>query len=558
MSLFSDKKTVNILVKLCIDAGLQEVVVSPGSRNAPLLFSLRASKKIRIITIVDERSAAFFALGIAQQLQRPVGLVCTSGTAVLNYAPAIAEAYYQNIPLVAITADRPEEWIDQADGQTIRQNNIYENYIGFSCTLPNEINSFDDERLIIRKVSQAFDICKNQLRPVHINVPLNEPLYGRQKNLESNAKLIKQLKQPFVMPKEIDSECVELWKKYEKKMILVGQAIGSDCETIFAAMPDTIVLIETTSNCCEENCINCIDRTLATIPDNKKRAFAPEILITFGGQVISKNIKSFLRKNPPKEHWHISRINDFPDTYQCLTKAINADPYDFLTQINCILINAKESDFRKNWLVQKEIAQKRHQTFIDNCSWSDLKIFSLLNKNIPAKTMVQLANSSPVRYAQLFDRYNDKISFFANRGTNGIDGCTSTAAGAAFVSKKPTLLITGDLSFFYDSNALWNNYLPANFKIIVINNGGGGIFRFVSEATEEEMSSYLEVSQNLSCKHLAACFNLDYYCCENEKELQSALPKFFTNNDKPQLMEIRTIGIQNGEILKNYFKSMEE
>ncbi len=552
MSLFSNKKTVNTLVKLCIEAGLQEVVVSPGSRNAPLLFSFDACMEIRSFTIVDERSAAFFALGMAQQLQRPVGLVCTSGTATLNYAPAIAEAYYQHIPLFIITADRPEEWIDQADGQTIRQHNIYENYIGYSCTLPSEINSPTDERMIIRKVSQAFDCCTKQLRPVHINVPLNEPLYGRQKEIGSNARLIKPVEQSLLSLEGIDIECDNLWKKYDKKMILVGQNISSDFETDFIKMTDAIILTETTSNYHGENIINCIDRTLASVQESELASFSPEILVTFGGQVISKNIKSFLRKNPPKEHWHISLNEDFPDTYQCLTKSMKANPNDFLTKLQY----TKESDFRKKWLKQKEIDQKRHQAFMENCGWCDLKVFSTLTKNIPEGTMLQLSNSTPIRYAQLFENYNKEISFFANRGTSGIDGCTSTAVGAAFASKKPTLLITGDLSFFYDSNALWNNYIRPDFKIIVINNGGGGIFRFVSEASEEEMQSYFEVSQNRSCEQLAACYDIAYHCCENEKELEAILPDFFSSNNKAQLLEIRTIGIPNGEILKSYFKSL--
>jgi 2-succinyl-5-enolpyruvyl-6-hydroxy-3-cyclohexene-1-carboxylate synthase len=552
MSLFSNKKTVNTLVKLCIEAGLQEVVVSPGSRNAPLLFSFDACSIIRTITIVDERSAAFFALGMAQQLQRPVGLVCTSGTATLNYAPAIAEAYYQHIPLVIITADRPEEWIDQADGQTIRQHNIYENYIGFSCTLPSEINSSTDERIIIRKVSQAFNRCYRQNRPVHINVPLSEPLYGRQKELDSNARLIKQTTQS-PNTKDIDLECLNLWEKAEKKMILVGQNNSLNFELASAKMQDTVILTETTSNYIDKDIINCIDRTLASVPANELTFFAPDILITFGGQVISKNIKSFLRKNPPKEHWHISLTNDFPDTYLCLTKTIKANPNDFLSKLHY----AEESNFKKVWLQQKEIAQYLHDLFIKNCQWCDLKVFSILTKNIPAGTMLQLSNSTPVRYAQLFENYNNDISCYANRGTSGIDGCTSTAVGAAFASEKPTLLITGDLSFFYDSNALWNNYIRPDFKIIVINNGGGGIFRFVSEASQKEMQNYFEVSQDLSCKHLAACFNLDYNCCENERELEAILPNFFNSNDKPQLLEIRTIGIPNGEILKSYFNAMQ-
>ncbi len=573
--LFSDKKTVNTLVALCEQAGLREVVVSPGSRNAPLMFSFGASRKIQTTTVVDERSAAFFALGMAQQLGRPVALVCTSGTAALNYAPAISEAYYQHIPLVVITADRPAEWIDQADGQTIRQHDIYHNYIGYSCTLPAEIDHLSDERMIVRNLSQAFDICTNNLLPVHINVPLNEPLYGRQSNSVETRLIASLHTQPTLSENHIQY-LSEKWNAAERIMILVGtQNPNYDCfvETRLIASlqsSNTILLTETTSNLTNDTFINCIDRTLATIPDGEKAAFAPDLLITFGGQVVSKNIKTMLRNNPPKEHWHISPQGDAPDTYQCLTQALHCNPNDLFAAWASISTPLNDhstplndhlprhhSDYQQRWLQKKEIARSRHNAFLQKSVWSDWRVFSILTKNIPAGSLVQLANSTPIRYAQLFDSYNSGLSFFANRGTSGIDGCTSTAAGAAFAADKPTLLITGDLSFLYDSNALWNKHLKPNFKIIVINNGGGGIFRYVSGKMEEdEMQQYFEASHDFSCSHLAACFGLDYHCAGNETELNEKLPLFLTQNTKPQLLEIRTIGVENAEVLKDYFKEI--
>lgn len=558
---FSDKKTAKALVDLCVEGGIREVVLSPGSRNAPLIFSFSACDEIKTFTVVDERSAAFFALGMAQQLGRPVGLVCTSGTAALNYAPAIAEAYYQQIPLVVITADRPQEWIDQADGQTIRQDKVYANFIKYSCTLPAEIHFHEDEWQLNRFVSDALFFCMHQSNgPVHINVPLTEPLYGRTVYNTPKLKLYTRCK---VESQVITNQLQEIIKKYDSSksvMILVGlqkpNVELSRILNVLAEEKNVLVLSETTSNLNNKNFIVCIDRVLASIDSEDQHALAPDLLITFDGQVTSKNIKVLLRKNKPQEHWHISLSPNAPDTYRALTASIEMTPVSFLEAISKEG-KPKGKGYIDFWLMQNKLASQKHNRFVDQLIWSDLRFFSLLKNFIPQGYILQIANSTPIRYVQLFEEYS-KFSCFSNRGTNGIDGCTSTAVGAAFVSDKPTLFITGDLSFFYDSNALWNNYLRPDLKIIVINNGGGGIFRHISGPMDnEEMESYFEVKQNISCELLVKCFGLDYHCCENEAEVLTKLPDFFSKNDNAQVLEIKTPRLENAEILKEYFNHLK-
>ena len=549
----ADKPIVNELVQLCVQAGIREAVISPGSRNAPLIFSFSSCEEIKCLTIVDERSAAFFALGMAQQLGRAVALICTSGTAVLNYAPAIAEAYYQRIPLAVITADRPPEWIDQGDGQTIRQPDIYANYIGYSCSLNNENNA--------HFISEALRVAYRENTPVHINVPLDEPLYNRIAppsppeggNVPNPKKLCNALVTPDGSTSPLSGGLggAVMFLSGQQKPNPELNALLSE----FAEKTGAVVLTETVSNLHNERFITCIDRVLTSIPQNKLENFAPDLLITFDGQVTSKKIKQFIRKNKPREHWHISASGRVaPDTYRCLTKTIKASPVDFLKEINCEFANF---DFQKKWLAQNEIARQRHENFLKILAWSDLKVFSILKNHIPENTMLQVANSTPVRYVQLFEEYS-AFTCYANRGTSGIDGCTSTAAGAAYVSERPALLITGDLSFLYDSNALWNNYLRPDFKIIVINNGGGGIFRYISgEMPEAEMSGYFEVTQRqVSIELLVKSYGLHYYFCENEEELTEKLPLFFAKNDKASVLEIKTPNIENAEILKKYFKKL--
>jgi 2-succinyl-5-enolpyruvyl-6-hydroxy-3-cyclohexene-1-carboxylate synthase len=314
-----------------------------------------------------------------------------------------------------------------------------------------------------------------------------------------------------------------------------------------------VVLTETTSNLHNARFITCIDRVLASIPQNELADFAPDLLITFDGQVTSKKIKQFIRQNKPREHWHISPLNKpAPDTYRCLTKTVKMLPVEFLKQLR---ITNYELRFQERWNNQNKLAQQWHENFIKTLSWSDLKVFSILKNHIPKNTMLQVANSTPIRYVQLFEEYSE-FDCFANRGTSGIDGSTSTATGASYASERPTLMITGDLSFLYDSNALWNSYLRPDFKIIVINNGGGGIFRYVSgEMAEEEMTSYFEVTQwQVSIELLVKSYGLHYDFCSNEQELTEKLPLFFAQNDKASVLEIKTPNVENAEILREYFR----
>ncbi len=558
---YSDIKTVKTLVDLCVQGGIREAVISPGSRNAPLIFSFSACPEIKCYTIVDERSAAFFALGMAQQLGRPVALVCTSGTAALNYAPAIAEAYYQQVPLVVITADRPQEWIDQADGQTIRQNNIYANYIKFSCTLPADMHSAENEWELNRMVIDAiFHTQDNGLGPVHINIPLDEPLYGREIYPKKDIKPLERVPVQKELSGKQAQSILEKWNAAESVMVLLGMLKPneelSSLLTELAETKNVLVLTETTSNLLNSKFIQCIDKVLATINLDDVSLYAPDLLITFDGQVTSKNIKKLLRANKPKEHWHVSVAPNTPDTYRALTASVDVEPVEFLKLI-AEKSEAKNSRFIDSWLIQKDQVAEKHNYFIERLPWCDLRFFSLLKDFIPAQTAVHVANSTPIRYVQLFDEYN-QFPFFSNRGTNGIDGCTSTAVGAASVVDTPTLFITGDLSFYYDSNALWNNYLRPDFKIIVINNGGGGIFRYVSGAmSEEEMESYFEVKQDLSCEHLVKGFGLKYYGCENEEELLEMLPEFFSNNSQASVLEVKTPRLENAKILKEYFNQLK-
>jgi 2-succinyl-5-enolpyruvyl-6-hydroxy-3-cyclohexene-1-carboxylate synthase len=540
---------------------IRHVVISPGSRNAPLITIISKNTDIQCHTIVDERSAAFFALGMAQQLQQTVALVCTSGTAVLNYAPAIAEAYYQRVPLLLLTADRPVAWIDQADGQTIRQQNIYANYIRKSVQLPQTISSKDDLWHNDRLVNEAIIATNYPVAgPVHVNIPIQEPLYGFSLEMTDIPKIFSVLTTRATIEPDALKSLVDIWNGSKKKMILVGQHHADEAlnNQLIELSKDgsVVVLTETISNMYHTDFIACIDRCLG-VAGKRNTAYEPDLLLTIGGSVISKRIKSFLRTSELVHHWNVDPVDYQMDTYQHLTISLPLKPTAFFAQL-LPEVGKFDSTFANDWQVLASNASAIHRKFLADCAYSDLKIFESILNSIPNDFDIQIANSTPVRYAQLFD-YQSKYTMYSNRGTSGIDGCISTAAGAAFASQKPTLVISGDLGFFYDSNALWNSALPSNLKIIVINNEGGGIFRFLpGPDTTGLLEKHFEARQHMSAQHIATTYGIDYFTTSMMKDLALTLSEFFKPSSRAALLEINSPAEGSAKVLRDYFTFLKE
>jgi 2-succinyl-5-enolpyruvyl-6-hydroxy-3-cyclohexene-1-carboxylate synthase len=555
-------KQLHLLAAVLSAKGVKQVVTSPGSRNAPAIVVLNRFPGTQLHSIADERSAGFYALGIAQQLQEPVAVLCTSGSAALNYAPAIAEAYYQKIPLIVITADRPEMWIDQGDGQTIRQRNVFAGYIRKSYHLPAEINHADQKRYFARLVAEAADRAIFPAKgPVHINLPLAEPLYDIEWTEEEALPV-----PPRVLPstsslgKSALEELAELWNQSTGKIIIAGQ-MTPDTEVVhlmsrFADDPSVVILSETTSNLPGIDSIACIDRTIEGIKEEEFDILRPQILLSVGGAVVSKKIKALLRNIRPANHWHVS---DDPeefhmDTYGALTLTIPVETKTFLRQLLDVRV-FKESGFRELWSAKSKNRQLLHEKYLAEAPYSDLLVFKQIFEVLPADFQLHLGNSTPVRYAQLFEEAS-KFTTWSNRGTSGIDGSVSTAAGAAAASNVPVVLITGDIGFFYDSNALWNSGLSYNLRIILINNGGGNIFRVIPGPDRyEELEHFIETRHQHTAEGIAKTFGLDYSTANSADELKPALNHLFRKqHQKAVILEIFTPNKQSAEVLKDYFK----
>ena len=549
--MYPKKELAQIVISACAQFHIETVVISPGSRNAPLTIGFSNHKKIETLSVVDERCAAFFALGIAQQTQKPVAILCTSGSALLNYYPAVAEAFYSNIPLVVISADRPKHLIDIGDGQTIRQENVFENHILFSANLiENEKYKTRNSQLI----GEALQIAVSQRGPIHINVPFDEPLYETVEELTT-------FNFPHISLSSLDNSNINykklanIWNVAAKKMILVGvnypDAELHQLMDLYAEDDSVLIFTETTSNLHHKKAIDSIDQLIFSLTDMEFEALKPDILITFGGMIVSKRIKRFLREYQPKHHWNID-ARKATNTFFCLSEFIQTKPVDFFSHFNQF-ITPLQSDYQPKWLAFRDERRAHHTAYFKKIKYSDFSVFEQALESIPDNCQLQISNSSIIRYAQLFS-IKDAVTIFCNRGTSGIDGSTSTAIGAAFANKKQTIFITGDLSFFYDSNGLWNTNIPASFRIIIVNNSGGGIFKIIPGPGTTNAAEYFTTPHCLTAEHLCKMHQFEYQKAYSKETVAKELNGFFETSAKPKILEIFTPSAENDLILKTYFK----
>lgn len=541
------------IIQLCLAKGITNIIISPGSRNAPLTIGFASNPAFQCYSIADERSAAFFALGIAQQTKEPVALVCTSGSALLNYYPALSEAFYSQIPMIVISADRPQSKIDIGDGQTIRQQNVYENHSLYNANLTEEACVENDV-----KINEAIHTAMLKKGPVHINAPFEEPLYETVSELSVE---VKEADFPNAhRPKTVSdwSEFASVWNQTSKKMVLVGvnnpDVISEKTIQALAQKESVVVMTETTSNLYHPSFINTIDTIITPFTHEDFEAFRPDILVTFGGMVVSKRIKAFLRKYQPKHHWHIDTLRAY-DTFGALTQHFEMCPNVFFETL-LPLTKTVSSDYFQKMNEVVLLRNKKATEYLAKIPFSDFKVFEKVIPGLPKNSQLQISNSSAIRYAQLIP-IDPSIEVYCNRGTSGIDGSTSTAIGAAVAKAKPTVLITGDISFLYDSNALWNSYIPKNFKIILINNGGGGIFRILPGHEENTVfNTFFETSHSHTAEHLAKMFGFDYLTAGDETSLENGLTALYAQNVKPSILEVFTPTLDNNRILLQFFREL--
>ncbi|OCA80308.1 2-succinyl-5-enolpyruvyl-6-hydroxy-3-cyclohexene-1-carboxylic-acid synthase [Chryseobacterium contaminans] len=557
MKKYSSKRSIQILAHLLQQYGIADVVISPGSRNAPLAIHFSEIDSFNCYSIVDERSAAFVAMGMAKSEKKPVAVTCTSGSAVVNYYPAITEAFYQNIPLLVLTADRPTDFVDIFDGQTIRQKDVFHqhSYGDFQLLEDSKENAEDINFDTIKK---AIELCFEKQGPVHINIPLEEPLYELVSELPTFPTVEKTIKHKDY---EIPSNLIAEWHTSQRIMILVGtRDYSPELEnqlTQLVKNHSVVVLSEANSNLYHEKFFRHIDRYIFNFTEEDFKTYAPDLLITVGQNVVSKKVKQFLRSARPKQHWHLDEVWQ-PDTYFSLTEKIEVKPEMFFSKL-LKFINLEPRPYFNLWDVLRDKKDARHQQFLNTVEFSDFYFFNKAAQTVPENYNIHFSNSSGIRYAQLFDFGKRRI--YCNRGTSGIDGSTSTAMGFAIKNQNPTLLITGDLSFFYDINGLWNQYIPPFVRIMIFNNGEGNIFKIIpgpGNANPNTLDEFIATKHRKNAEHLAKHFGFSYIKVEDELTLDRVLENFFKPDAQPKILEVNTYGKNSADVQKAYFNFMKE
>lgn len=566
--MYSDKENVNILTALLVAHGIRHAVVCPGSRNAPIVHNLNECPNITCHPVTDERSAGFYALGMAQILRHPVAVCVTSGTALLNLLPAAAEAYYQHVPLVVISADRPAMWIDQQDGQTLPQLDALGRFVSKAVSLPEP--STDDERWYCnRLVNEALLCCQRHGgSPVHLNVPISEPLFTFNVPALPTERVIRQVTATTDV-----AHCQPLLadiQSAQRPMIVVGQLSNKEARRMALQLcelsTDVVVVYESLGMACHEDTSRYpdslneglfplhIDKVLMRMQQVEQ--YQPDVVVYLGGTLVSKRLKAFLRQSPAAKTWIVNEQGAIYDTFQNLTGMIEGAPYDVLEVILRYVRGEKEKQrppfeysFRSRWatLIQQVQVQNEH-FHPPYSSWQAVKRFfeTVSNKG---RYILHAANSMSVRLVNHFA--SDYV--FCNRGVNGIDGSLSTAAGCSLVTTQNVYCIIGDLSFFYDQNALWHN-LGGNFRVLLLNNGGGVIFQSLPGLKDSMAQQALISAQH----HTSACGicqqnNVAYLSAHDEEELENNMNRFVNDNfNRPVVFEVFTSQEQDEQAMNEY------
>lgn len=550
-----------ILLNTLLARGVRNLVLSPGSRNAPLLIGASCRPFTRRI-INDERTAAFVALGLAVAQKSPSALICTSGTALYNYAPAVAEAYYQSMPLIVISADRPMEWIDQDDSQTLRQPDALAKIVKASFDIPVSRSSDPEmEWFVNRTVNEAVNTATSGIPgPVHINIRLDNPLTQTIPYAPASPRVV-EITDSAILPPHIVKE---LAAGIAGKKIMVTCGFLPPDEKLnralseFNRLPNVKIMAETLSNLHigDDNCE--IDTVLSALDHNDTElieSLRPDVVISIGGALVSRKLKEFIRRFKPAEHWTLGDTRLSVDCFRALTRHIEIAPHRFFTPMAKVLARRSGATvaYREQWQQVVGRSRELHDSFLDSIAgeWCELTAYRHILGRLPQTWNLFLSNGTPVRYAQLFTRTLPHASFSC-RGVSGIDGTTATAAGIACSYSGSTLLITGDMSFAYDTGVLGINNLPAGFKIIVINNQGGGIFRFIDSTRRlPQREEFFCADPAAPIEGIARAYGWEYASADSLPKLEAAFDTLLRSAGN-MLLEVRVDGELSADLLTEF------
>ncbi|WP_297224713.1 2-succinyl-5-enolpyruvyl-6-hydroxy-3-cyclohexene-1-carboxylic-acid synthase [uncultured Prevotella sp.] len=561
--MYSNKENVNILTSLLLEYGVSDAVVCPGSRNAPIVHNLSVCEAIRCRPVTDERSAAFYALGLAIATRRPTVVCVTSGSALLNVMPAVAEAAYQHVPLVVISADRPQQWIDQLDGQTIPQSDALGRFVRKAVQLPEPHN--DEERWLCRRlVNEAMHLATcRQGAPVHINVPISEPLFEFDTEQLPQLSRFNYIKRAAI--KDASMDMPDAFHKAKRPMIVIGQLAHGTIshETIRSLSEKYVVMSEPLSNPSYmtihfDEAIRYIVSDNSSINDDEddKTAYYPDYVIYVGDTLVSKPARRFLRNAKAPSCLITPDAADIHDPLMTLTDIVECDT-DSINALLASLCDAPDTDercrFHDRWQSFLDAYAAHADAYAPEYSqMATVKYFEEQLADLDIDICVHYANSSAVRLACIYAQHY----VWCNRGVNGIEGSLSTAAGFSLATHDMTVCVIGDLSFFYDQNALWNSNLRGNLRIILLNNRGGGIFRQLPGLSDSPAADDLVMaSHENTAQGICTQNDIGYMSAKNMDEMQIGVVTLLTReSERPMLLEVFTDSNDDVKALEKYFK----
>ena len=514
--MYSNKESVNILTSLLVAHGIRHAVCCPGSRNAPIVHNLTECPDIMCYPITDERSAGFYALGMSQCLQEPVAVCVTSGTALLNLAPAVAEAYYQHARLVVISADRPLAWIDQQDGQTLPQSDALGRFVRKAVSLPEPHD--DESRWYCNRLINEALLEKHA--PVHINVPISEPFFDFCVATLPEERKIELL--PADISNQTLSHVCRMFVQSKRPLLIAGQPMNPG-----------------------------YDEAVCLIGDDE--SYVPDLVLYIGGSIVSKRLKRFLRK--AKETWIVNATGEVTDTFMNLTRVIQGDAAVVEDQIR-FLLEQQPHPFVQKW--ETLLAKVRAHAAAYQSVYSEMAAVKCFESQITihsSLSTIHYANSTAIRLANIFAQH----SVYCNRGVNGIDGSLSTAAGFSCVTDDSVFCVIGDLSFFYDQNALWNQNLRGNFRILLLNNGKGGIFNLLKGLEQSPArDQFVAAEHHTSAEGICQQNNVKYLKAANMEELQQGISTLLNmESSRPVLLEVFTDPAEDERVFKDYYKTLK-
>ena len=512
--MYCSKENVNILTALLVAHGVRHAVVCPGSRNSAIVHNFNECPFIQCYPMTDERSAGFYAMGMAQALKQPVVVCVTSGTALLNLAPAIAEAFYQHIPLVAISADRPQQWIDQLDGQTLPQSDALGRFVKKAVSLL-EPHDAEEKWYCNRLVNEAL-LAAMRGGPVHINVPITEPLFEYSVDeLPAERKIAYAAAD---MSPATLSHVTRMFLSARRPMLISGQPMNP-----------------------------LLDEAVSIVGDDEE--YVPDFVLYIGGSIVSKRLKRFLRK--AKETWVVNNTGEIADTFMNLTHVFQGDGEAVADHIRFMMV-MEPHPFIQKW--DDLLARIRLQAESYEPAYSELAAVKYFEHYV-GDAEVHYANSSAIRLANSFAQH----PVWCNRGVNGIEGSLSTAAGFSCVTDKRVYCVIGDLSFFYDQNALWNQNLQGNFRILLLNNGCGGIFNMLPGLEQSPArDQYVAAAHHTSAEGICQQNDIVYISASDMPQLHAGIDTLLNiESDRPVLLEVFTDPYDDEQTLKDYYKTFK-